>query len=171
MEAAWGPNSNRQDHLTWLVQTYQTPLLHIAYMILHDAALAEDAVQETFIKAYQALPGYRGESSEKTWLMRIAINTCRDMRRSRWFRFVDRRVTPDLIPNAFAAMPINEEHESLAQAILHLSDEHKEIILLYYYQNFTVTELAQILSIAPSSVSHRLKKAREKLRTLMERGN
>ena len=45
---------------------------------------AEDAAQETFLKAYRALDSFRGECDEKTWLMRIAINTCRDMRRSRW---------------------------------------------------------------------------------------
>ncbi len=171
MEAVWGPDSDHETVLTRLVETYQIPLRHICYMILHDEALAEDAVQETFIKAYKSLEQFRGESSEKTWLMRIGMNVCRDMRRGRWFRYVDRRVTPDVIPCTVATTVVNEEHEDLAQAIVRLPDKYKEVILLYYYQNMNIRELAQTLGIAQSSVSNRLKKAREKLRAALERGN
>ncbi len=170
MEAVWRANSSRDEVLTHLVESYQSALLHISYMILHDEKLAEDAVQETFIKAYKAMDKYRGEASEKTWLMRIAINQCRDMRRRSWFRLVDRRVTPDVLPIAHADAAIDDEREELAQALLRLPDKDREVILLYYYQNMTVTELAQTLGLVPSSVSNRLKKAREKLRVLLERG-
>ena len=53
------------------------------FACLNDEALAEDAVQETFLKAYRALDRFRGDAEEKTWLLRIAINTCRDLRRRR----------------------------------------------------------------------------------------
>ncbi len=172
MEAVWGPNSLPEDILTHLVDTYQTALLHICYCIEHDDALAEEAVQETFIKAYKSLESFRGDASEKTWLMRIGVNVCRDMRRTRWFRYVDRRVPLDVLPYAAATSPgMDEEQEDLAQAIVKLPDKYKEVILLYYYQNMNVKELAQTLGLAQSSVSNRLKKAREKLRMLMERGD
>lgn len=73
--------SDRERALVDMVERYQTPLRRMCCAILHDAALSEDAVQETFLKAYRAIDGFRGECGEKTWLMRIAINTCRDMRR------------------------------------------------------------------------------------------
>ena len=184
MDAVRGPNSireetwqparaaapalTRQEILTRLVETYQTALLHICYMILHDEALAEDAVQETYIKAYKGLESFRGESSDKTWLFRIGVNVCRDMKRARWFRYVDRRVDFDTLPLRTA--PMDDDHEDLAQAVVLLPDKYKEVILLHYYQNMNVTEVAQTLGLAPSSVSNRLKKAREKLRVLMERG-
>ena len=102
MEAVRGPDSiqcaaaaSPEIILTRLVETYQTPLMHICYMILHDEALAEDAVQETFLKAYKGYEAFRGESQERTWLMSIAINVCRDMNRSAWLRHIDRRVTPE----------------------------------------------------------------------------
>lgn len=154
--------------LTRLVQTYQTPLLHLCYMILRDEALAEDAVQETYLKAYKALRNFRGESSEKTWLFRIGVNVCRDMRRGRWFRYVDRRITPDALP--IPATEADDDHAALAQAIVLLPDKYKEVILLHYYQNMNVAETAQALGIAPSSVSNRLKKARARLKTLLEGG-
>lgn len=180
MDAVRGPSSIRETAvtlesaqpeiiLTRLVEQYQTPLLHICYMILHDETLAEDAVQETYLKAYRALESFRGESSEKTWLFRIGVNVCRDMRRSRWFRYVDRRVTPDTL--SMQSDEANEDHEDLSQAIVRLPDKYKEVILLHYYQNMNVREIAQTLGLAPSSVSNRLKKARERLRVLMERGS
>lgn len=180
MDAVRGPNSILESAvrletaqpevvLTRLVETYQTALLHICYMILHDEALAEDAVQETYLKAYKALESFRGESSEKTWLFRIGVNVCRDMKRGRWFRYVDRRVTPELLP--IPAADMDDDHEDLAQAIVLLPDKYKEVILLHYYQNMNVRDIAQTLGLAPSSVSNRLKKARERLRVLLERGN
>ena len=72
-------DENARQRLVRLVEHYQTDLLRLCYIQLHDTALAEDAVQETFIKAYRSFPSFRGDCSEKTWLMRIAVNTCRDM--------------------------------------------------------------------------------------------
>lgn len=168
MYAERGPDSVREEQLTYLVQTYQTPLLHLCYMILHDESLAEDAVQETFLKAYKALENFRRDSSEKTWLMRIGINVCRDMKRTRWFRYVDRRVTPETL--VIPAAQADEESEELAQAVLRLPARDREVILLYYYQHMNLREISQTLGLVPSSVSNRLKKAREKLRLDLERG-
>lgn len=72
---------DREHHLESLMARYQTPVLRMCFAYLRDRQLAEDAAQETFVKAYRALAAFRGDSDEKTWLMRIAINTCKDMRR------------------------------------------------------------------------------------------
>ena len=66
---------------------------------------------------------------------------------------------------------LNSVIEALSRAIVLLPDKYKEVILLHYYQNMNVREIAQALGLAPSSVSNRLKKARERLRVLMERGS
>ncbi len=180
MDAVRGPNSfctaagiqvdaQPEVVLTRLVETYQTALLHICYMILRDESLAEDAVQETFLKAYKAIDTFRGESSEKTWLFRIGVNVCRDMKRGRWFRYLDRRVTPEVLP--IPAPEADEDYQELSEAIMRLPDRDKEIILLYYYQNMNIREVASALGLAPSSVSNRLKKARERLKALLEGGD
>ena len=75
----------REAALTGLVERHRTTLVRMCCLCLGDASLAEDAAQETFLKAYRALDSFRGECDEKTWLMRIAINTCKDVRRSAWF--------------------------------------------------------------------------------------
>ena len=78
------------DFFSHLVESYQLPLRRMCCVWLRDRDLAEDAVQETFFKAWKGAPSFRGECSEKTWLMRIAVNVCRDMRRSAWHRHVER---------------------------------------------------------------------------------
>ncbi|MEG2252621.1 MAG: sigma factor, partial [Clostridia bacterium] len=86
MEAVTGSGFFQEQAFCQLVTQYQLPLLRMCCIYLHDKSLAEDAVQETFLKAFKAISTFRGECSEKTWLMRIAINTCHDIKRSGWFR-------------------------------------------------------------------------------------
>lgn len=80
------------DRGAWLenaMDRWETSLMRMCYAYLGDVLLAEDAVQETFLKAWKAYDRFRGEADEKTWLMRIAINNCKDMRRGAWFRHTD----------------------------------------------------------------------------------
>ena len=154
MEAVKDPDSRRDQTIERLILQYQTPLLRLCYVQLQDQALAEDAVQETFLKAYKGFASFRGDSSEKTWLTRIAVNTCRDFQRGGWFKHTDRRVTPDMLP--------------LSLAVMKLPRKMREAILLYYYQDMSTEEIAETLGIAQSSVSNRLRRGREKLRKLLE---
>ena len=115
METVKGPDSLEKE-VERMVGLYQLPLLRLCYAYLHDEELAKDAVQETFIKAYRNLRSFRRDASERTWLNRIAINTCKDMRRTGWFRHVDRSVTPDLLPET--AAPVDEQSEALTLAVI-----------------------------------------------------
>ena len=136
-------------------------------MYLRDQEQAEDAVQETFLKAYRYFGAFRGESAEKTWLMKIAINTCRDMRKTSWFLHMDRRVTPEMLPEA--SVPFEEIEEGLIVEVMNLPLRLREVVLLYYYyQNMDTNEIAQTLGITHSSVSGRLQRARKKLREILE---
>ena len=74
--------------LVRLMTAYGTDIKRLCLCLLNDSFLAEDAAQETFVKAWRNLPGFRQECSEKTWLCRIAVNTCRSMQRGFWFRSV-----------------------------------------------------------------------------------
>ena len=87
METVKGPDSPER-MLEHMVDLYQLPLLRLCYAYLHDEELAKDAVQETFIKAYRNLNRFDRRSSEKTWLNRIAINTCKDMCKSGFLQHI-----------------------------------------------------------------------------------
>jgi len=166
MSVVMGPGNDLNLTLKYLIDTYQHMLMRLCYLYLHDVHLAEDAVQETFIKASRALADFRGESSEKTWLTRIAIRTCYDIRRNSWFRYINRRVTPEMLPETVE--PSSEQDQTLTVAVMNLPRKLKETIILYYYQDMTTVEIAEMLGITQPTVSYRLKQGREKLRAQLE---
>ena len=166
MEVVTGPDFVHTQTLSRLVEQYQTDLLRMCYLYLHDAELARDAVQETYLKAWRALGGFRGECAEKTWLMKIAINTCRDLRRSAWFRHANRKVTPDMLPAA--CVVFEEEDEEVLIAVMDLPVKLRETVLMYFYQDMSVKEIAETLKLSPSAVSARLDRAKKKLRIALE---
>ncbi len=165
MRAEHGPYSPEDEQFVRMVEQYQGALLRMCSISLRDPSAAQDAVQEAFLKAYRHYDSFRGESEERTWLMSIAINTCRDMNRSAWLRHTDRRVTPEDIP--YPAASQDEDALALAEAIRRLPARHREAILLYYYQDMTIKEVAGALHAAPSTILKRLNQAKDKLRQLM----
>lgn len=165
METVRGPGS-AEERMEDMVVRYQLPLLRLCYAYLHDEELAKDAVQETFIKAYRNLESFRETASEKTWLSRIAINTCKDLHRTGWFRHMDRSVTPDMFPDT--AAPVKPEEMNLTAEIMNLPVRLREAALLCWFQGMTYDEAAGVLGISLQAVGSRLNRARKRLRFAME---
>lgn len=158
---------SREKRLERLVRTHQGMLLRLCCVCLKDTELARDATQETFLKAYRKMDGFRGNSSEKTWLCRIAINTCRSMQRRAWYRHEDRRVIPEELPLAGNESCTVEDLDVL-QAVMALPEKLREVVLLHYWQEMPVGEIARVLGLAHASVSGRLKRAQERLHSLLD---
>ena len=168
MSVVTGPDNQREEKISSPVRLYEKDLLRTCCVYLRDRDMAQDAVQETFLKAYKALGSFRSESTEKTWLYSIALNVCRDMQRKTWWRLFDRRITPEDLP--LAATPAEEDSIALTAAIMRLPQKLQEVTLLHYYQDMTTREIADALQISQSSVSSRLVCARTRLRAFLERG-
>ena len=143
------------------MEQYGSSLLRMSALYLKDADLAQDAVQETFIKAYRHLNDYRGESSEKTWLTSICVNTCRDMLRTAWFRHQS-RIDLDSLPERPAdfAFPDN----TVLTEVMRLPAKYREVILLRYYEGLKLKEVASALRLSDGKVRSRLNKANDLLR-------
>ena len=156
----------RREWLNTAITKWEKPMLRLCFAYLCDTALAEDAVQETFLKVYKGLDSFRGESSEKTWIMKIAMNTCYKMNHSGWSRFINRRVTPEMLPET--SVPFEEKDDELTRAVIRLPIRLREVLLLYYYQGLNVNEIAEALGISQPSVSGRLKRGRERLKDMLE---
>ena len=165
METVKGPDS-KEKRLENMVSLYQLPLLRLCIVYLHDEELARDAVQETFIKAYRNLDGFRGDASEKTWLTRIAVNCCKNVYRSGWYIHIDRSVTPEMLAERHA--PAAPEDDELTAAIMNLPVKLREAALLCWLQGMNYEEAAETLGVTRQAVGSRLNRARKKLRMALE---
>lgn len=162
--------SEMKSEITRLVEEYGDDVLKIATVILRSKELAEDIYQETFLRAVRSFSGFRKESSEKTWLISIAVNLCRDYMRSAWKRRVvvtedfptysDNNSTEDIVEQ-------KSEQQAVVKAILKLPDKYREIIHLFYYQEMGVNDIAKILKIPSGTVKSRLFKARSLLHEMI----
>lgn len=162
--------SEMNQEITRLVEEYGDDVLKIATVILKSKDLAEDVYQETFLRAVRAYSGYRGESSEKTWLISIAVNICRDYMRSAWKRRVV--VTDDFLiysdnTDTEEIIEKKSEKQVLIKAIMKLPNKYREIIHLFYYQELGVNDIAKILKIPGGTVKSRLFKARALLHDMI----
>lgn len=148
------------------INDYGDDLLRVCALNLGDASQAEDALQDALLRAYRAYGKFQHLSSEKTWLTRIAINVCRDMQRSRWARFVDSRVDIDRMPEPAMADELPDDSVSLE--IMKLPPKYREVIILFFYQQMRVEEIAEALEVPRSTISSRLKRAKARLRERLE---
>ena len=155
-----------QEWLDSMITRWEKTLLRLCFAYLCDSALAEDAVQETFFKAWKSRDRFRGEAEEKTWLTRIAINTCKDLLKSAWMKNTDRSVTPDALPEG--SVPFDERDDTVTRAVMALPPKIKEVTLLHWYQGMTLDEMSKALRLPRSTVNYRLKKAKLMLKQELE---
>ena len=161
-------DADRREQINRMVLQYEKEMLKLCFVYLRNLDLAREALQESFLKAYRRFDAYRGEASEKTWLTSIVINTCRDFRRSAWFRHRRMEISLDDIP--VSAPPPDEIHLDLMTAILKLPVKNREVILLKFQQGLNNREIAELLHLTPMAVSKRMRQAYEKLRIALEGG-
>lgn len=155
-----------------LVRQYGNDVLRTAYMYVKDIHTAEDIFQDVFIKVNQKLSTFEGNSSIKTWIIRITINTCKDYLKSAW----NRRVVPmmeyqeDAIvsDSDYDDVEKKDTKELIKKTVLSLPAKYKDVILCVYFQEMTVTEAANALNIAEGTAKSRLSRARLKLKSLLE---
>ena len=157
---------SRQEWLDTVITRWEKPILRLCFAFLGDTALAEDAVQETFFKAWKSYDRFRADSAEKTWLTRIAVNTCKDLMKSAWVRNTDRSVTPDTLPEGSA--PFDEQDDTVTRAVMSLQPGLKEVTLLHWYQGMTLEEMTKVLRLPRSTINYRLKKAKAILKKELE---
>lgn len=151
-------------------------LVRLAFNYVKDLETAKDMVQNTFIKCYENLESFRFESSIKTWLYRITINQCKDYLRSWHFRKVQARnflesTIRSFFPSAEDKMIKNTEQEEMKSLIFSLPKNYREVIFLYYYKSLSINEIAELTQLNSNTVKSRLRRARQRLKILIEEGN
>ena len=158
---------NREEILSEWMEQYGDLITRTCCLYLGDRGLAEDAAQETFLRAWKSMAQFerRNNASPGSWLVRIAINTCKNIRRTAWFRRTDRSVTPEELP-----LPAHEEDRTLLMTVQALPDRQREVVILRYYHGMSLDETARTLGLSRSTCFHRLQKALKCLRIQWEGG-
>ena len=152
-----------------LYQTHGVKLRSLAMNLLSNRHDAEDAVQETFLKVHRSIAGFKGQSSFATWVYRILVNSCNDMRRKK----VRRQETPDegLETSAFPEAPAQASNHPLRMAIerslTRLSTQQREVFVLAEVEGFKHSEIGGILGISEAASKNALFQAKKHLRQML----
>ena len=155
-----------------LVDEHQRYVYNLAFRVLKDENEALDITQETFVRAWTALPNFRGQSQFRTWLYRITTNLCYNrlpgLRRS--LADLGNDVMPDIPEaeetpsNPSRALEVSETRNYLHQAIEELEPNYKILIMMRYQQELSYEEIASLLNLPLGTVKTGLFRAKEKLR-------
>ncbi|MGN1098221.1 MAG: RNA polymerase sigma factor, partial [Clostridia bacterium] len=151
-----------------LVRENQNKIYAVCLNMLKNSHDAQDAAQETFIKAYRGLSAFMGESRVDTWLTRIAVNTCLDMIRKRR----DTVNIDDSLDAASEETPETESEkntrvEAVRKAVRELPPDMRAVVVLRDIEGHSYEDVAQMLNINIGTVRSRLFRAREKLKNLL----
>jgi len=154
------------DSFNQLILRWERPIYALAYRTIGREEDARDVCQETFLRAFRALPGFRGQAKFSSWLYRIALNLCRDwMRRERRAAIVQPTEDVDLIELAAAAEPSESIEDLVARkdmtrmverAMARLPEDQRTAIVLKEYHGLTFQEIADLLGCPLSTVKTRL---------------
>ena len=157
-----------------LMNDYGNDVLKIAYLYLKDKYLAEDVFQEVFVKVYKNYNKFNNNSSEKTWIMSITINTCRDMLRLSWFKKVcmlkdtGDALLKDTYEDVDEEIARKMQYEELFKEVMNLPLKYREIVILYYYEELSTMDISAALKIPEGTVRSRLFRARTMLKSNIE---
>ena len=149
-----------------LYSRYADDVLRVSYFYLGDRGKAEDVCQDVFLRLLTRAPEIQ-PGHEKAWLLKVALNRCRDMWRAAWVKRVVLGSPFDSIP-APDEIDMRTEKSDLMEAVSKLSPSFKEAVLLHYYQGFGIAEIAEMLDLPEGTISSRLSRARKKLETILK---
>lgn len=152
---------------------YGDELVRLAYSYVRDADTAKDMVQNTFVKCYRHLDGFRYDAQMKTWLYRITINECKDYLKSWSYRMV--QVKSMIQTTAKMASPsvertVMDQYDSAAlkETVFSLPKMYREVVYLYYYESLKAGEIADVLELPVNTVKTRLRRAKQRLKLKVE---
>ncbi|MBQ6626808.1 MAG: sigma-70 family RNA polymerase sigma factor [Ruminococcus sp.] len=142
-----------------VVDKYKNTVGAVCVMRLNNRYDADDCFQNTFFKLYKKSPDFNDEEHLKAWLIRVAINECKTfMRKNRPYISLDDSST--------AVISFPQEKCDMSWALFELDAKYREVVYLYYCENYKVNEIAQILKKSQNTVKTLLRRGREKLKVL-----
>jgi len=164
------------DAFAGLYQTHSREIYYLALRFLGDAHKAEDATHDVFVKAYRKWDTFRGESSYRTWLYRIAINHCQNLRQSWASRHLVTNADEAVWDNATASgdsplrvLEIKELGEQIQKALDQLSDEYRLLLLLVADEELSYEQISVLTDQSSDAVRGKLHRARKAFTAIFQR--
>ncbi|MGC4377446.1 sigma-70 family RNA polymerase sigma factor [Fictibacillus sp. Mic-4] len=165
----WIYYQSREEILHQLMDMYEQSVIRLAYTYVRDRRAAEDIAQEVFVRCYMHIDGFRHEASLKTWVFTITANLCKDYLRSGWKKYIN---VVDLMVKLKKSDPSTpelkvvqkSEQEELINGVFTLPIKYREVIILHYYQDLSIKEMAEVLQKKEATIRTRLQRAREMLK-------
>ena len=151
---------NNESVLSAWYDAYGTEILRYCFMMLGNRTDAEEATQETFLKAWQGISRFeaKNECSARTWITRIAGETCRDYLRRSWHKQESKLISPEDLKKLGNAP---EEERELIMDVMHLPEKYRQVLLLVSMQGMTIREAAECMQTSAATIFRRLEKARQ----------
>ena len=146
-----------------LYDRYAAMLFRLSYSALQSQTDAEDAVAEVFVKYISNPPSFHDAEHERAWFVRVCVNQCHDLQRRKKIRLY----TP--LEDLSETLAQKETEAGILEDVLKLPEKYKTVILLHYFEDFSVDAIAQSLGIGKSAVKMRLARGRDLLKTQIER--
>ena len=146
-----------------LAALYQRSLFAAAFNMCKNKQDAEDVVQDTFVQYYTTKKEFESEQHVRAWLMRVAVNKAKNINRTFWRR--NKVSIEDYMETLVFETP---EAETLFETVMQLPEKYRIVIHLYYYEDYTVSEIADILKLSESNVKIRLSRGRGMLRNAVK---
>ncbi|WP_295066671.1 RNA polymerase sigma factor [Ruminococcus sp.] len=157
---------NNDSTALYAFRKYGNTVLRAAFAFCGSYAEAEDIVQDVFLSLHTTPRSFNDDEHLKAWLLRVTINKCKNLRRS--FRF-SRTCSIDELEQSEAIYGISTEGRELRRQISELPRKYAEVIFLYYYEGYSIKEIAEITEKNENTVGSLLKRGREKLRAELEK--
>ena len=146
-----------------LAASYQGSLFAAAFNVCKNAQDAEDVVQDTFVQYYTTKKEFESEQHIRAWLMRVAVNKAKNVNRTFWRR--NKISIEDYMETLVFETPAAE---TLFETVMQLPEKYRIVIHLYYYEEYAVREIAQILKLSESNVKIRLSRGRAMLKETLK---
>lgn len=163
--------SGNRDAFSELVRRHQHLVYNVAYRFMRDATLAEDMAQESFVKAYRLLKGFRGDCSFTTWMYRVTSTTCLTELNKR-----KKRGEVELTADNGSQLCSMEHRpaerdlkEQIRRCVNRLSDRYATIVTLYYLKGISYDEIAEVMSVPLGTLKTWMFRARKQLRGIVEK--
>lgn len=150
------------EYILSVLNKYSVMLIKIAFTYLKNTADAEDAVQEAYLSLMKRGRGFDSEEYEKAWMIRVTINKCKNHLRSAWHRLQ--------VPLNEDISYLPEEENEVLSEVLALPEKYRTVLHLYYYENYSIAEIAGVLRRSPATVGTWLSRGRKLLKTRLNGG-